>query len=59
MNAEEINEMMKWFAENFAKLDFTEQMQIGMVVSECVNKIKPIYLKYVSFDDKTTFLFKM
>lgn len=59
MNAEEINEMMKWFAENIDKLDFTEQMQIGMAVSECVNKIKPIYLKYVAFDDKTTFLFKM
>lgn len=59
MNAEEINEMMKWLAENMDKLGFSEQMQIGMAVSDFIDKIKPIYIKHAAFDDKTTFLFKM
>ena len=59
MSAEEINEMMTWFTENVENLGFIEQMQVGMAIGECIDKLKPIYIKHASFDDKTTFLFKL
>lgn len=59
MNPEEINEMMKWFSENIDKLNFGEQMKFGMAVSECIDKLKPIYLKHIAFDGEAKFLFKM
>jgi hypothetical protein len=59
MNPKEINEVMAWLAENMNELSFDEMVRVGSAISEFMDKITPIYLKHASFDDKTTFLFKM
>lgn len=46
MNADELNKMVTWIAENANRIDVKDQLHVYYVTAQFAEAIKPIYDKY-------------
>lgn len=60
MNSDEMKQIVDWISTLEVKeLDFMDQMIYMQAMGEMLEKVKPLAMKYMSKDVKSSFLFKL